>query len=216
MERFLEIYDKVRNFRKNITAPVDTGCSSYAGNLDDSAKYKMLVFCILASRTTDLEVKKAMTKLEHLYNFSVEKISQLTESELKGALTDIGISFLDKKVVYIIETSKYIVKNGIPQGEKIAILPGIGEKSKNLIMNIIGEKKVVAIETHVERVLKRWGFVDAGTSIKAIGKKVNEEIPEKYRGEMNQIIVGFGQIVCSAKPKCETCSVRDLCPSADW
>ena len=46
-------------------------------------------------------------------------------------------------------------------------------------------------------------------------KSLESWLPYEYWDDINKLLVGFGQTICSpVSPKCQNCSINSLCPSA--
>ena len=80
--------------------------------------------------------------------------------------------------------------------------------SKHALHKDIG----IAVDLHVHRILNRIGIVKT-KSPEMTSKKLNNFILKDFDIEdLNLVLVGFGQKICSAKnPKCLECNVRKNC-----
>lgn len=90
-------------------------------------------------------------------------------------------------------------------------MPGIGQKSANVILNIAFGFPTIAVDTHVFRVTNRTGIVNSNSIIE-IEKKLLKIIPKKFKYYCHNWLVLHGRYVCLyKKPKCKTCLINDLC-----
>lgn len=211
-----DIYQRICEMRRLMVAPFDyAGCHTHTKRRDDFWNYTILISLIISSRSKDQQVQLAMKNLNDKYELSPKKISEASDGEIKTAI-NVGISFVDKKVKDVKETSRIIQAMGIPKTEKeISDLPGIGPKSKDLYLAMIsvdGNVKNVAIDTHLERIFKRWCWVDEKDSIPKITSKISAMVPPELKKDMFQIVSGFGQMICSSTPRCEMCTASEICP----
>lgn len=197
----LDFYNKIANLRLKMIAPVD-----YSGHNAVSGKFEKLVALILSSRTKDIKVGEVMSKLD------ISKILAYTDEELKQIIN--GVSFADKKVEYLKKTAQIIKDQGIQDSEKFILsLPGIGKKSADIYMMWLnGNHEYLAIDTHLNRLFKRWKLVDDNNSADQTSIEMKNKIPKELLKDANQILVGFCQNICSSTPKCELCPI--VCPSA--
>lgn len=216
MNGFL-FYEEVVKMRRIMIADVDhSGCHTHSKDGGDFYKFTILISLILSSRSKDLEVKKAMDSfLQRFDEKSIGQIHQTPDDEMKKILNS-GICFLDKKVQYVKDTSKIIHESGIPETRKgILALPGIGPKSADLYFSKISDTDInVAIDTHLDRIFKRWKWVPETNTIRQTSIDIGEKVPNELKKDMNQIVVGFGQMICSKTPKCEMCILSNKCPSS--
>lgn len=95
-------------------------------------------------------------------------------------------------------------------------LPGIGQKTANVIMNVLWGAPNIGVDTHVFRNAHRYGWVgaDANTPEKVEAALI-AKIPAKYHGIVNHVMVLHGRYVCRAlRPACEKCPVAHICTAA--
>ena len=70
----------------------------------------------------------------------------------------------------------------------------------------------LALDTHVQRISKRLGFVKEKDSLEVMEKKIVKLIPSERLIKTNHQIIWFGREVCKAQhPLCEECELRDIC-----
>jgi endonuclease-3 len=88
---------------------------------------------------------------------------------------------------------------------------GIGPKCANLAMGVACGEAVISVDIHVHRVTNRWGYVRATTPEKTM-VALEQILPERYRVEINRLLVPFGKHICTGvSPKCSTCPVLEMC-----
>ncbi len=92
-------------------------------------------------------------------------------------------------------------------------LPGIGQKTANVVMNVLWGAPNIGVDTHVFRNAHRYGWVgaDANTPEK-VEAELLKKIPAKYHSIVNHVMVLHGRYVCKAlRPECTKCPVFDVC-----
>jgi endonuclease-3 len=88
---------------------------------------------------------------------------------------------------------------------------GIGPKCANLALGVACGAPVISVDIHVHRVTNRWGYVATKTPEQSMAA-LESELPERYRVEINKLLVPFGKHVCTGvRPKCSTCPVLEMC-----
>jgi endonuclease III len=202
-DNFDELYKKVSLMRKKIVAPVDEhGCHTM--NTD----FQRLVAVILSSQTKDLVLKKVMNTLIEK-GLSPKFLVEIPLEDLENLLT--GITYHKKKAGMLKEMAPEVLKNGIATNLKdLMKLPGIGPKTGALYFE---DGMVIPVDTHLHRIFNRFGWVK--TQLAATTQfDMQKWYPMELRKDANRLFVGFGQMICSAKPKCDTCLCRDICPSS--
>ena len=93
-------------------------------------------------------------------------------------------------------------------------LPGIGQKTANVVMNVLWGAPNIGVDTHVFRLAHRFGWVgDEDNTPEKVEEKLLKKIPKKYHGMVNHVMVLHGRYTCKAlRPKCAECPVATHCP----
>jgi endonuclease-3 len=206
----MDLYSKVALFRSKFIAPVDTtGCQAHQQD-----RFLVLISLILRSRTKDEVVFKIVEQIKDKLKPSI--LSLMKEEEILELIK--GVNFANAKAKYLRETS-IIINNQytgeVPSDPKLlAKLPGVGPKTVELFKSTVdGDTTTLSVDTHMDRIFRRWNWVDAKTPEKTM-VEMKKWFPEIYRKDVHQIVAGFGQIICSATPKCNMCPINMQCPSS--
>ena len=95
-------------------------------------------------------------------------------------------------------------------------LPGVARKTALCVMLYALGRDVLPVDTHVWRVAQRLGLAPAGEWSQGRGRAFEAAVPRELRGSLHVTMVAHGRRVCRARvPICETCTLADLCPTAD-
>jgi len=96
-------------------------------------------------------------------------------------------------------------------------LPGIGQKTANVIMNVLWGAPNIGVDTHVFRNAHRYGWVGADANTpERVEAQLLQKIPAKYHPIVNHVMVLHGRYICRAlRPKCADCPVVGICTAAD-
>lgn len=183
-----------------------------AAELDFSNNYTLLVAVVLSARNTDRQVNKVT---EHLFNIadSPEKMLALGYDNLCEQIKSIGL--YRNKARYIIELSDILIKhfNGnVPDNKDDLIkLPGVGEKTANVVMNHAFNAPTIAVDTHVFRVSHRLGLSE-GKTPSVVEKDLVKIIPDEFKLHIGYQILLHGRYICkSRRPDCDRCCLKELC-----
>ena len=101
--------------------------------------------------------------------------------------------------------------------DELMKLSGIGQKTANVIMNVLWGAPNIGVDTHVFRNAHRYGWVgaDANTPEK-VEQELLKIIPKKYHAIVNHVMVMHGRYTCRAlRPKCAECPVANICNAPD-
>ena len=91
-------------------------------------------------------------------------------------------------------------------------LPGAGIKTAKCVMMYAMGRKVLPVDTHVARVLRRLGVLSEGVGGNGVHAAVEAVVPPDLRYDLHVNAVAHGRAVCKARnPKCPGCVVQKLC-----
>ena len=117
----------------------------------------------------------------------------------------------NNRAVRLYEASKIIEKKGFNQiYPNFDDLPGVGPYTKNAILSFAYGEKVLAIDTNIERIIKRYfGLNDTKDFFKENSKYFLQKVDSR---EINQAFMDFGSSICkSTNPTCSTCPIEKDC-----
>jgi endonuclease-3 len=94
-------------------------------------------------------------------------------------------------------------------------LPGVGPKTAAVVLAFSLGRDVLPVDTHVHRVAGRLGLVPAKASAERANDLLDELVPAGLRIELHVGLIRLGREICKApRPRCATCPLADLCPTA--
>ena len=138
------------------------------------------------------------------------------------------ISFFNNKAENIIKLSQQLkdkdsddINYKFPQKyhdrNELMKLAGVGQKTANVVMNVLWNAPNIGVDTHVFRNAHRYGWVgDAENTPEKVEEKLLQIIPQKYHAMVNHVMVLHGRYTCKAlRPDCENCPVKKWCNSKD-
>lgn len=174
--------------------------------------YTLLVAVVLSAQATDKSVNIATKSLFEKITTPEQMIS-LGSENLIPYIKSIGL--YKNKAKNIIKLSEMLVNqfnSQIPDNlEDLMLLPGVGRKTANVVLNVIFNKPTMPVDTHLLRISPKIGLAEGKTPLE-IEKSLLERIPEKYLQNAHHWILLHGRYICTAKnPKCEECLIADLC-----
>jgi endonuclease-3 len=100
--------------------------------------------------------------------------------------------------------------------EYLVSLRGVGPKTAACVLAFSLQRPALPVDTHVHRVAGRLGFYDPKRTDAARAHAVMERlVPPSLRVRMHVGLIRLGRAICRAgRPMCESCPLRDLCPTA--
>ena len=95
--------------------------------------------------------------------------------------------------------------------EELMILPGVGRKTANVVLNVVFHKPVMPVDTHLLRISPKIGLAE-GTTPEKVESSLVARIPEKYMEHAHHWLILHGRYVCTARnPRCKECFIGDIC-----
>ncbi|CAL4318952.1 Endonuclease III [Buchnera aphidicola (Chaitophorus sp. 3695)] len=177
-----------------------------------STAFECLIAVMLSAQTRDITVNRITKVLFSIAN-NPKKIISLGEKNLINLIKNIGL--YKNKTKNLIQTCKILLKkyNGIVPNnrESLESLPGVGRKTSNVILNIIFNKKKIAVDTHVFRVCNRTGFA-VGKNPRLVERILLKVVPNYYKLYVHNWFLLHGKNFCKArKMHCKICFLNNLC-----
>ena len=178
---------------------------------------ELLVATILSAQCTDKRVNLVTPALFKRYR-SARDYADAKPEELEALIRSTG--FYKNKARHIMGACRVIAEQhggNVPSTmEALAVLPGIGRKTANVILDTaFGKNEGVVVDTHVLRVSKRLGLSQASNPVR-MERELMTLFPKKNWGTISHLIVWHGRRRCYARrPDCPHCELNKICPSAD-
>jgi endonuclease III len=182
------------------------------GELEHVNAYTLVVAVALSAQATDKGVNKATRAL-----FAVADTPQkMLDLGLDGVTEYIKtIGLFRQKARNIMKMSQILVDDfggEVPNSRAaLQLLPGVGRKTANVVLNMWWGQPAQAVDTHIYRFGNRSG-VAPGRDVDAVERAIEDHVPADYQLHAHHWMILHGRYVCVArKPKCGVCLIRDLC-----
>ena len=180
--------------------------------LNYHSDFELLISVILSAQATDVSVNKATGKLYAVAN-TPETIAALGLLKLKSYVKTIGL--YNTKAANIIKTCRILFtehNSEVPRTrEALEVLPGVGRKTANVVLNTAFGAPTMAVDTHIFRISNRTRFAP-GKNVLQVEKKLLKVIPDEFIRDSHHWLILHGRYICTArKPKCAACVISDLC-----
>lgn len=178
---------------------------------------QIMVSTILSAQCTDERVNLITRALFKKYETAADFASADRE-ELEEEIRPAG--FFRNKTKSIIDASKKIVEDfggKVPDSmEELITLPGVARKTANIVLSSSFKKvEGIAVDTHVKRLSQRLGLSKEKDPNK-IERDLMATVPKEDWLDFNYMLVNHGRKICQARrPRCPSCDISHLCPSAE-
>lgn len=175
--------------------------------------YELTVAVMLSAQTTDKSVNLVTPDLFKNYP-TIYDLSNASVNDVEMCIKRIGL--YHNKAMNIIAMAKQVVEHyqgEIPNDlEKLKSLPGIGQKTANVILVEYFKIPRIPVDTHVERVSKRLNLVGPNASVLEVENKLMSLLDPKDYHLGHHLLLFLGRYHClSRNPKCENCPLKKYC-----
>ncbi|MBI3592995.1 MAG: endonuclease III, partial [Nitrospirae bacterium] len=207
LNEFIKAWPVLKRQVKSLDIP---WLENYASS--DRDPFKILISCILSLRTQDRTTGEASERLFGLASTPFS-LSRLPLKTIEKAIYPVG--FYRVKARRIKDISREIVEryNSIVPDtiEELLRLKGVGRKTANLVITLGYGKHGICVDTHVHRIVNRWGLVNTKTP-EETEFRLREALPIRYWKGLNGVLVAFGQHICKPiSPLCSQCRINGFC-----
>ncbi|SHE59756.1 DNA-(apurinic or apyrimidinic site) lyase /endonuclease III [Atopostipes suicloacalis DSM 15692] len=168
--------------------------------LNHKNTFELLIAVILSAQTTDVGVNKATPKLFEAYP-TPELMMQADLLDIEDKIKTIGL--YRNKAKFIKNTATKLVEefNGeVPMSRKeLESLPGVGRKTANVVRSVAFNEPAIAVDTHVERIAKKFKMVDETASVIQVENTLMEKLPKELWSIAHHRLIFFGRYQCPAR-----------------
>ena len=185
-------------------------------NPKTSLKYRnqftLLTSVVLSAQCTDLNVNNVTKSIYKKY-YTPKHFVKLGINKIRNLIKSIGLFNNKAKNLYylskiLLEKHQSRVPNNI---EDLILLPGVGRKTANVVLNEVFNKPTIAVDTHVFRVANRTSLSN-GKNPEQVEDQLLEILPKKYIKKAHHLILLHGRYTCKARnPLCKTCVINKVC-----
>jgi endonuclease-3 len=182
-----------------------------------------LIATVLSQNTSDVNSHRAFAALVNRFgsweSAAAADVNELAEAIRAGGLADIKARRIQLILRQIRDGQGSLdlsFLNGLSLAEAKAWLrglPGVGPKTAGCVLLFSLGRPAMPVDTHVYRVAKRLGLIDAKASVEMAHEILESLVPPKNVYEFHILMVEHGRRTCKAqRPRCAACVLRELCP----
>jgi endonuclease III len=185
--------------------------------LTHRSPWELLVATILSAQTTDVRVNMVTPELFKRFP-TPAAMAKATLPQLEAIIRTTG--FFRNKAKSIRGAARKIVSDfggQVPRTlAELITIPGAARKTANVVLGVsFGKAEGIVVDTHVFRIAHRLGLAKGDTPQK-VEQELMRVIPKNHWIAFSHQLIHHGRQVCIArKPKCQICSLEQLCHSRD-
>ena len=181
--------------------------------LNYTKDYELLISVMLSAQTTDKRVNSVTSILYKKYN-TLDKLASSDIEDIRKIIRPLGTfnkkDYNVKKIAerLLTDTNKVVIMDR----NYLETLPGVGRKTVNVVLSILYNEALIAVDTHVARVSKRLNLADNNDDVLTIEKKLYQKFKGQPLNKLHHQLLLFGRYYCKAKnPLCSNCKLKNIC-----
>jgi endonuclease III len=185
--------------------------------LTHKSPWELLVATILSAQCTDVRVNMVTPELFRRFP-TPAAMAKASLPQLEALIRTTG--FFRNKAKSIQGAAQKIIVDfdgQVPQTlAELVTIPGAARKTANVVLGVsFGKAEGVVVDTHVFRIAHRLGLAKGDTAQK-VEQELMQILPQDHWIAFSHQIIHHGRHVCEArKPKCNRCTLEQLCHSKD-
>lgn len=181
--------------------------------LEYTNAFTLLVAVALSAQATDVGVNKA-TKALFARVRTPQDMLDLGVEALTEHIKTIGL--FRQKAKNVMALSKILVEDfdgEVPTSRAaLMLLPGVGRKTANVVLNSVFGFPAQAVDTHIFRLGNRIRIAP-GRDVLDVERAIEDNVPVEFQQNAHHWLILHGRYICQAKrPRCGVCIIADLCP----
>ncbi|WP_257306925.1 endonuclease III [Geothrix campi] len=191
------------------TAYPDARCA-----LDHRDPFQLVVATILSAQCTDARVNLTTPALFARFP-DAASLAEARQEDVEALIKSTG--FFRNKAKNLIGLGQALMaRHGgqVPSAPAaLGALPGVGQKTANVVLANAFGVPALAVDTHIFRVARRLGLSKATTPEK-VEADLCRLFPREDWIELHHQLIFHGRRICDARrPDCAACPLLDLCPT---
>ncbi|GLH73580.1 hypothetical protein GETHLI_20820 [Geothrix limicola] len=182
--------------------------------LDHMDPFQLVVATILSAQCTDARVNLTTPALFARFP-DAKSLAAGRLDEIEALIKSTG--FFRNKAKNLLGLGQALMaRHGgqVPSDpDELGALPGVGQKTANVVLANAFGVPALAVDTHIFRVARRLGLSKATTPEK-VEADLCRAFPREDWIELHHQLIFHGRRVCDARrPDCAACPLLDLCPT---
>lgn len=184
--------------------------------------FERLVSTILSQNTSREATIKGFENLRRRFKVVPAVLAEARLEEIKECIKPSGL--YNTKAPRIKELARIIVEeyggdlNSLSRlplevaRERLLRIPGIGFKTADVFLSVVGGRGSFPVDTHISRIARRWQMVRGNAGYEQIRLAFEAAIPPGKRRRAHLSLIEFGREICSARrPRCLRCPAYGEC-----
>jgi endonuclease III len=179
--------------------------------LNYTKPHELLIATILSAQSTDVGVNKATPALFAKFPTPAH-YAAASPAQIEPYIRTTGFFRMKARAVH--ESMKTVVERfggQVPRTmDELLSLCGVARKTANVVLgNAFSTNVGFVVDTHVDRLSKRFGLVERTATVQAIERRLMALFPQERWCELSHMIIWHGRRACKARGT--ACSRHPIC-----
>lgn len=183
---------------------------------------EVIVGAILTQNTNWNNVEKAIINLKTKDILNVKGLKEISTKRLANLIRPAGYYNVKAKrlknfINYLSSTyggsiKKMFKKDFLLLRSELLNLNGIGKETADSILLYAGEKPIFVIDAYTKRILQRHHLIEKDTTYSQMQDFFMDNLKKdtKLFNEFHALLVNLGKNICTKRPYCEICPIKDI------
>jgi endonuclease III len=181
--------------------------------LEFDGEYQLVVAVALSAQCTDKKVNETAPALFERYP-DFKSLANAKLADVEKLIRP--INYYKTKARNLLAMAERVCSDfsgRLPRSHnELVTLPGVGQKTANVVVCELGIEEAFPVDTHVFRVSRRLGLSKAQTREK-LEVELRELFDKRHWQPLHHQLIFHGRRVCKAKkPMCTECGLNRICP----
>lgn len=190
-EEAWQVLQKINAFFPNVKSP-----------LHWDSHFHLLCAVLLSAQTTDKRVNEIMVQFGQDFP-DPQTLAQAAIEDIEADIKSLGLYHNKAKHLKALAQKLLADYDGqVPQDKKsLMSLPGVGEKTANVVLAEGFGVPSIAVDTHVARIAKKFKIVPPNASPHQIEKRLEQVVPRDLWIQTHRAMILFGRQIMPARAK---------------
>ncbi len=186
--------------------------------------FQTLIMTIISQNSSAGNAAKAYAKLSNKFKITPEALGKGNIRQIEECLRVGGLYRNKAKTIKNVARTIFdryegnisqLLDLSFEQARKqLMQFQGVGPKTADVVLLFSAGKRVIPVDTHVNRVSKRLGFTPVKGKYEEVRKNLEALYDSKNYAAVHLLLILHGRRCCKARnPLCKDCQISIYCPS---
>ncbi len=189
-------------------------------------RFEVMIGAVLTQNTAWTNVEQAMAQLRAAVPLTASDLLALPPDRLEQLIRPSGYFRLKTRRLrslcqWFVAAGEFSALDRLPTTElrpKLLAVHGVGHETADSILLYAFERPVMVVDAYTRRIFSRLGEVSPRIAYEPLREWLEAQLGEERRvaryNELHALLVRHAVVSCRARPRCESCVLRQNCATA--